>query len=327
MDTGRVISQDIRVKSAPVPSSELTRFHMCGPPDCDFDEIRECSQRIGEFNYAGLHQRLTRTCVMVPTSAVQVQTENDVTIAASQTDEIPITFEIKKRVLIELGMSHAELAEACIESPEELCRRLQDFTDHQPSSSYQRVVEVQMESDSDDDSAASTATTERRAWELQGDEPQNEGNEDEPENDDDRNDENDERDAVPAEEPTGTNGIQENVPEGSQGPVDAATRTIVSVKPRFASDKITDRYWQEVWQEFLKGNLVVTQQQCEFYKEAHPIAKALAEGNCDLLDPHIQALIASGQGISSRIDSSEVTIPRVQEEIEVDKYPANTASN
>ena len=78
---------------------------------------------------------------MVPTSAVQVQTENDVTIAASQTDEIPITFEIKKRVLVELGMS-AELAEACIESPEELCRRLQDFTDYQPSNSYQRVVEV-----------------------------------------------------------------------------------------------------------------------------------------------------------------------------------------
>ena len=59
-----------------------------------------------------------------------------------------------------------------------------------------------MESDSDDDSAASTATTERRAWELQGDEPQNEGNEGEPENDDDRNDENDEQDVVRAEEPT-----------------------------------------------------------------------------------------------------------------------------
>ena len=30
-----------------------------------------------------------------------------------------------------------------------------------------------MESDSDNDSEASTATTARRAWELQGDEPQN----------------------------------------------------------------------------------------------------------------------------------------------------------
>ena len=207
LDTGRVIRQDIRVRSAPVPSSELTRFHMCGPPDCNFEEIRECSQRIGELNYAGLHQRLTKMQVVIPTSTVQVQTENDVTVSASQTDEMPITFEIKKRVLLELGMS-AELAEACIESPEELCRRLQDFTDHQPSSSYQRTVEVQMESDSDDDSAASTATAERRVWELEGDEPQNEENEnerqneeDEPEDDDDRNNENDERNVVPNEEP------------------------------------------------------------------------------------------------------------------------------
>ena len=184
LDTGRVIRQDIRVRSAPVPNSELTRFHMCGPPDCNFEEIRECSQRIGELNYAGLHQKLTKMRVVIPTSTVQVQTENDATVSASQTDEkdmtasasqtdeMHITSEIKKRVLMELGMS-AELAEACIESPEELCRWLQDFTDHQPASSFQRTVEAQMESDSDDDSAASTATTERRAWELQGDEPQN----------------------------------------------------------------------------------------------------------------------------------------------------------
>ena len=160
LDTGRVIRQDIRVKSAPVPSSELTRFHMCGPPDCNFEEIRECSQRIGELNYAGLHQRLTKMRVVIPTSAVQVQTDDNVTVSASQTDEMPISNEIKKRVLLELGMS-AELAEACIEFPEELCLRLQDFTDmHQPSSSYQRTVEARMESDSDDDSAASTATAE-----------------------------------------------------------------------------------------------------------------------------------------------------------------------
>ena len=48
LDTGRVVRQDIRVKSAPVPSSELVRFPMCGPPDCDFEEVRECSQRVGE---------------------------------------------------------------------------------------------------------------------------------------------------------------------------------------------------------------------------------------------------------------------------------------
>ena len=88
----------------------------------------------------------------------------DTTVSASQTDDVPISNEIKKKVLLELGMSE-ELAEACIEFPEELCLRLQDFTDtHMPSSSYQRIGEAQMESDSDNDSEASTASTARRAW-------------------------------------------------------------------------------------------------------------------------------------------------------------------
>ena len=88
---------------------------------------------------------------------------------------MPISNEIKKREM------SAELAEACIEFPEELCLRLQDFTDtHQPSSSYQRTGEARMESDSDDGSEASTATTARRTWELQRDEPRNNENNDEP---------------------------------------------------------------------------------------------------------------------------------------------------
>ena len=33
LDTGRVVQQDIRINSAPVPESELVRFHMCGSPD------------------------------------------------------------------------------------------------------------------------------------------------------------------------------------------------------------------------------------------------------------------------------------------------------
>ena len=78
-----------------------------------------------------------------------------------------ISNEIKKRVLLELGMS-IELAEACIEFPEELWLKLQDFTDtHMPSSSYRRIGEAQMDSDSDNDSEALTSTTARRAWELQ----------------------------------------------------------------------------------------------------------------------------------------------------------------
>ena len=91
---------------------------------------------------------------------MQVQTDDNVTVSASQTDEMSISKEIKKRVLLELGMS-AELAEACIEFPEKLCLRLQDFTDmHQPSSSYQRTVEAQMESDSDNESEAVTEQNE-----------------------------------------------------------------------------------------------------------------------------------------------------------------------
>ena len=200
LDTGRVVRQDIRISSAPVPESDLVRFHMCGPPDCDYDEVRECHQQIGECNYAKLHQKITKMWVTPSTSTVQVQTDEpddtgvmqtqtpddrqrivqDTTASASQTDDVPISNEIKKRVLLELGMSE-ELAEACIEFPEELCLRLQDFTDtHMPSSSYQRTGEARMESDSDDDgSEASTATTARRAWELQGDEPRNDENDDE----------------------------------------------------------------------------------------------------------------------------------------------------
>ena len=89
-----------------------------------------------------------------------------------------------------------------------------------------------MESDSDDRSEASTATTARRAWELQGDEPRND------ENDDERNEENEERNAAQAEEPTGTDGIHENAPGDSREPADAATRTIGSVRPRFAQDRL-----------------------------------------------------------------------------------------
>ena len=76
--------------------------------------------------------------VAISTNTVQVQTDEpddtgNMTVSASQTDDVPISNETKKRVLLELGMS-VELAEACIEFPEELCLRLQDFTDHQPSS-------------------------------------------------------------------------------------------------------------------------------------------------------------------------------------------------
>ena len=85
-----------------------------------------------------------------------------------------------------------------------------------------------MESDSDNHSEASTATTARRAWELQGDEPQN--------------DEEEEQNAEQNEELAGINEIHEDAPGGSQEPIDAAARTIGSVKPRFAADRVVDVY-------------------------------------------------------------------------------------
>merc|ERR1711894_752772 len=315
LDTGRVVRQDIRVKSAPVPEADLVRFHMCGPPDCDYDEIRECYQQMGRCNYAKLHQRITKMWVAPSTSTVQVQTDEpddaiDTTVSASQTDDALISNEIKKRVLLELGMGE-ELTEACIEFPEELCLRLQDFTDtYMPSSSYQRRGEARMESDSDDDgSEESTATTARRAWELQGDEPQND-------EEDEQNDENDEQNTEQNEELTGTDGIHENVPGDSQEPSGAAARTVGSVKLRFAADRVTDVYWQKVWQEYQKGNLIVTQEDLEYFREAHPIAKALAECDSNPFDPQIQAMIAASQGTSDWIDPSEVITPRRHEWIE-----------
>ena len=89
-----------------------------------------------------------------------------------------------------------------------------------------------MESESDNDSEASTNTTARRAWEIQGYEPQN--------------DEEDEQNAEQNEELAGTDGIHENAPGGSQEPIDAAARTVGSVKPRFAEDRVADVYWQDV---------------------------------------------------------------------------------
>ena len=93
-------------------------------------------------------------------------------------------------------------------------------------------------------------------WDLQGDEPQND-------EEDEQNDENDEQNAEQNEELAGTDGIHEEAPGGSQEPIDAVARTIGSVKPRFAADRVVDVYWQKVWQEYQKGNLIVTQEDLE----------------------------------------------------------------
>ena len=150
-------------------------------------KIREWHQQIGRCNYEKWHQKLTKMRVAPSTSTVQIQTSNDTGVmqtqtsydsgvrqtqtpdnwqgkvknmpaSASQTDDWE---QIKKKVLLELGMNE-ELAEACIEFPEELCLKLQDFTEaHMPSSSYELIGVAQMESDSDNHSEVSTASTGR----------------------------------------------------------------------------------------------------------------------------------------------------------------------
>ena len=60
-------------QNAPVPSSELTRFHMCGPPDCNFEEIRESANWRTQLCWVAPEAHKMQ--VVIPTSTVQVQTE------------------------------------------------------------------------------------------------------------------------------------------------------------------------------------------------------------------------------------------------------------
>ena len=88
LDTGRVVQQDIRLPdSDPVPESELVRFHMCGPPDCNYDEITGLHKQIGKRNYAKVHQELTKMQVAPSTSTVQIQTSNDTGVIQAQTPD------------------------------------------------------------------------------------------------------------------------------------------------------------------------------------------------------------------------------------------------
>merc|ERR1711894_188912 len=220
--------------------------------------------------------------------------------SASQTDDWLTSDEIKKKVLLELGMNE-ELADACIEFPEEFCLKLRDFTEeHMPSSSYKRVGVAQMESDSDNHSEMSTTSTGRRAT-------------DEfsflfPQNDEQK------------EEPANLDEIHEDAPGGSQEPVDAVASPagpIGSVNPRFAQDKFMDMYWQHVLEQYQKGDLIVTQEDLEYFSEAHPIAKALAERDSHSFGPQTQAVIAASQGASSWMDPlPEVITSRRHEEVD-----------
>ena len=262
-------------------------------------QLREVASEVYEDEGCSLHHTVQiQTDEPNDTGVIQTQTPDDwqgkvqdMSVLASQTDDRPISDEIKKKVLLELGMNE-ELADACIEFPEELCLKLQDFTEtHMPSSSYERVGVAQMESDSDNHSEVSTASTGRRAR-------------DEfsflfPQNDEQK------------EELADIDEIHEDAPGGSQEPVDAVARPIGSVNPRFAQDRVVDVYWQHVLEQYQKGDLIVTQEDLEYFSEAHPIAKALAERDSHSFGPQTQAVIAASQGASSWMDPlPEIITPR-----------------
>ena len=82
------------------------------------------------------------------------------------------------------------------------------------------------------------------------------------------------------------------------------------MKPRFGVDRVTDVYWQEVHREYLKGNLIVSQEDLEYFSEEHPIAKALAERGKNPFDSQVQATLnASQEGIDG-VDPSAAASPQ-----------------
>ena len=99
--------------------------------------------------------------VAVSTSTVQAQTCKD---WRETTEEMPVSAtqtasweEIKNKVLLELGMSE-DLADACLEFPNELCQWLRNFTEaNMPSNSCQRTRKISVDGDSEDNSEISTS--------------------------------------------------------------------------------------------------------------------------------------------------------------------------
>ena len=241
------------------------------------DEITGLHKQIGKGNYAKMHQELTKMQVADDTGVMQTQTPDNwqgkvknMPDSAAQTAGWE---EIKKKVLLELGMSE-DLADACIEFPEELCHELRGFTEkHMPSSSYERIGAAPMEGDSDDHSEVSTSSTGR------GEEAEDEWQDDEQE-----------------EEPANVDEIHEDGPGDSQESADAASKPVKpvgSVNPRFTQDKLVDFYWQQVLEQHQQGKAVYTQEDLQLYRNAHPIARALAEGDSHLFGPQTQAATAS----------------------------------
>ena len=157
-----------------------------------------------------------------------------------------------------------------------------------PSSSCQRIGAAPVEGDSDDDSEVSTSSGGR------GEEAEN-GPQDDEKN----------------EEPANNDEIQEDVPGDSQEPADAVlrpVRPVGSVNPRFTQDGFMDVYWQHIQEQHQQGRPMYTQEELQYFRNAHPIARALGEGDSHSFGPQTQAATTSQEVASQADQLPEVSI-------------------
>ena len=109
------------------------------------------------------------------------------------------------------------------------------------------------------------------------------------------------------------------MPGDSQEPADAVARPVRpvgSVNPRFAQDKVVDVYWQHVLEQYQQGNSMPTPEDLQYFKNAHPIARALAEGDSHSFGSQTQAAAASPEASSRMEQLPEVSIQRQQPAVE-----------
>ena len=89
-------------------------------------------------------------------------------------------------------------------------------------------------------------------------------------------------------------------------------RPVGSVNPRFTQDNIVDVYWQHVLEQHQQGKAMHTQEDLQYFRNAHPIARALAEGDNHSFGPQTQAAAASVEASSRTNQLPEVSILRQQ---------------
>ena len=73
----------------------------------------------------------------------------------------------------------------------------------------------------------------------------------------------------------------------------AILRPVGSVNPRFTQDGFVDSYWQQVQEQHQQGRPMYTQEELRYYRNAHPIARAIGEGDRHASGSQAQAATVS----------------------------------